>query len=54
MGGGSGQRGREGRRRVNLINLRPFGAFGRLWMAGPESEIDSAREAAIAAIEAGS
>ncbi len=37
---------------VNLINIRPFGAFGRLWMAGPESEIDSAREAAIAAIEA--
>ncbi len=37
---------------VNLINLRPFGAFGRLWMAGSESEIDSAREAAIAAIEA--
>jgi len=37
---------------VNLINLLPFGAFGRLWMAGSESEIDSAREAAIAAIEA--
>jgi hypothetical protein len=37
---------------INLINLRPFGAFGRLWMAGTESEIDSAREAAIAAIEA--
>ena len=37
---------------VNLINLRPFGAFGRLWMAGTESEIDSAREAAIAAIQA--
>ena len=37
---------------VNLINLRPFGAFGRLWMAGTESEIDSASEAAIAAIEA--
>jgi microcompartment protein CcmL/EutN len=37
---------------VNLINLRPFGAFGRLWMAGNESEIDSAREAAIAAIQA--
>ena len=36
---------------VNLINLRPFGAFGRLWMGGTESEIDSAREAAIAAIE---
>ena len=37
---------------INLINLRPFGAFGRLWMGGSESEIDSAREAAIAAIEA--
>jgi hypothetical protein len=37
---------------VNLVNLRPFGAFGRLWMAGSESEIDSASEAAIAAIEA--
>ncbi|MDG1483087.1 MAG: BMC domain-containing protein [Myxococcota bacterium] len=37
---------------VNLVNLRPFGAFGRLWMAGTESEIDSAREAAIAAIQA--
>ena len=37
---------------VNLVNLRPFGAFGRLWMGGTESEIDSAREAAIAAIEA--
>jgi ethanolamine utilization microcompartment shell protein EutL len=36
---------------VNLINLRPFGAFGRLWMGGTESEIDSARDAAIAAIE---
>ncbi len=37
---------------VNLINVLPFGAFGRLWMAGSEAEIDSAREAAIAAIEA--
>jgi hypothetical protein len=37
---------------INLINLRPFGAFGRLWMGGSESEIDCAREAAIAAIEA--
>ncbi len=36
---------------VNLINLRPFGAFGRLWMAGTESEIDSARDAAISVIE---
>ena len=37
---------------VNLVNLKPYGAFGRLWMAGSESEIDSARQAAIAAIEA--
>jgi hypothetical protein len=37
---------------INLINLRPFGAFGRLWMAGSESEIDSASQAAIAAVEA--
>jgi len=37
---------------VNLVNLRPFGAFGRLWMAGSESEIDSAAAAAIAAVEA--
>ena len=36
---------------VNLINLRPFGAFGRLWMAGEEAEIDAAREAANAAID---
>ena len=37
---------------VNLVSVQPFGAFGRLWMGGSESEIDSAREAAIAAIEA--
>lgn len=36
---------------VFLINLRPFGAFGRLWMAGPESEIDSAAEAALNALD---
>ncbi len=36
---------------VSLVNLRPFGAFGRLWMAGSESEIDSAAEAARAVIE---
>jgi ethanolamine utilization microcompartment shell protein EutS len=32
--------------RVKLIDLRPFGATGRLIMSGPESEIDSAAEAA--------
>lgn len=36
---------------VKLIEVRPFGAFGRLWMSGSESEIDSARAAAIAALE---
>ena len=36
---------------VSLVNLPPFGAFGRLWMAGSESEIDSAAEAAQAVIE---
>jgi len=36
---------------VKLIEVRTSGAFGRLWMAGSESEIDSARAAAIAAIE---
>ena len=38
--------------RVSLVNLQPYGAFGRLWMSGSESEIDSAAAAAIAAIEA--
>ena len=36
---------------VKLVEVKPFGAFGRLWMSGSESEIDSAAEAAIAAIE---
>ncbi len=37
---------------VSLINLQPYGAFGRLWMSGTEAEIDCAAAAAIAAIEA--
>lgn len=32
---------------VKLIDLKPFGASGRLIMSGTESEIDSAAEAAI-------
>ena len=36
---------------INLVEVRPFGAFGRLYLAGPESEIDSATQAAMAAIE---
>ena len=35
---------------VFLVDIRPYGAFGRLYLAGTESEIDSAREAAMAAI----
>jgi len=37
---------------VFLIDIRPYGAFGRLYLAGSEAEIDAAQEAAIAAIEA--
>ena len=36
---------------VRLLECTPFGAFGRLYMAGTESEIDSAAQAALAAIE---
>ena len=35
---------------VKLVDVIPFGAFGRLYLAGDESEIDSAAEAANAAI----
>jgi len=37
--------------RVSLVSLTPYGAFGRLYMSGSESEIDSASQAANAAIE---
>jgi hypothetical protein len=37
--------------RIKLVEVRPFGAFGRLWMSGSESEIDSAAAAALSAIE---
>jgi hypothetical protein len=35
---------------IHLVNVTPFGAFGRLYLAGPEAEIDAAAEAAMAAI----
>jgi hypothetical protein len=35
---------------VHLVNVTPYGAFGRLYMAGPEAEIDAAAEAATAAL----
>ncbi len=37
---------------IFLVDIRPFGAFGRLYLCGSEAEIDSAREAAIAALDA--
>ena len=36
---------------IFLVNIRPFGAFGRLWLSGSEAEIDAAAEAAVAALE---
>ena len=36
---------------INLVELRSIGAFGRLYLGGPEAEIDAAREAAIAALQ---
>ncbi len=36
---------------IKLVHIRPYGAFGRLWLSGTESEIDSAAEAAMNAIE---
>lgn len=37
--------------RVSLVDVTPFGAFGRLYLAGEESEIDSAAKAATEAIQ---
>ena len=37
--------------RVFLVSVTPFGAFGRLYMSGPEAEIDAAAAAATAALE---
>jgi hypothetical protein len=37
---------------VKLVDVTPYGAFGRLYMAGSESEIDSAAQAAVAALKA--
>ncbi len=38
--------------RIFLVNVTPYGAFGRLYLCGPEAEIDAAAAAAIAAINA--
>jgi len=36
---------------VKLVDVRPFGAFGRLYMSGSEAEIDAASDAAVKALE---
>jgi hypothetical protein len=36
---------------VSLVQVQPYGAFGRLWLSGTEAEIDVASAGAIAAIE---
>jgi hypothetical protein len=38
--------------RISLINVTPYGAFGRLYLSGPEAEIDAAAAAAIGALNA--
>jgi len=35
---------------VSLVNITPYGAFGRLYMSGSEAEIDAAAEAATGAL----
>ena len=37
---------------VSLVQVQPYGAFGRLWLSGPEAEIDAAAAAATAALNA--
>ena len=36
---------------IFLVDIRPVGAFGRLYLSGTESEIDAAAQAAISALE---
>jgi ethanolamine utilization microcompartment shell protein EutL len=37
--------------RVKLVDASLFGAFGRLYLSGPEAQIDAARDVAARAIE---
>ncbi len=36
--------------RISLVNVTPYGAFGRLYLSGPEAEIDEAAKAAQKAL----
>jgi len=35
---------------ISLVNVTPYGAFGRLYLSGPEAEIDAAAAAAMGAL----
>jgi hypothetical protein len=37
--------------RVKMIDAQLFGAYGRLYLSGPEAQIDAAREAALRGLE---
>lgn len=37
--------------RVKLVDASLFGAYGRLYLSGPEAQIDAARDAAIRAVQ---
>ncbi|HNF99231.1 MAG TPA: hypothetical protein PKL17_21420 [Pseudomonadota bacterium] len=37
--------------RIFLVSVTPYGAFGRLYLSGPEAEVDAAAAAATAALE---
>ena len=41
----------EKKANVKIIHIASVGRFGRLWMSGTEAEMETAREAAIQAIE---
>jgi len=41
----------EKRAAVRLLHLRPYGAFGRVWLGGSEAEIRQAQQAVVRAIE---
>ncbi len=36
--------------RISIVHIQPYGAFGRLYLSGPEAEVDAAAEAARAAL----
>src|SRR5436190_1636083 len=38
--------------RVKLVDASLFGAYGRLYLSGPEAQIDAARDAALRALGA--